>query len=393
MGFQELFSKDKERLERVIRGNTLEQNHFKRCMFLAESIEWESGHAGIDFQAMLGMKGILILEKTIQRINALLSEETAQELLNQREFLRNLMLVHDLGKYNKKTLDFDGANHGERSAQVVAEKKRALHQGLHWKEENVYFFLNLIRYHGRLGTIRLGEASIVFLSPLLDFLSSLTPSRRRLFLDFLILVTCCDAGASGDFAANRFYLDYSRLQFYSQLSEELLAVAAQLKTSPHAGAHSALLEQASGFDHTASRIKSIIASGNRMSVSQRVLHAALKEACAKGEFDPRSFALTRFDHGAYVFEPLLTKLQKGRRSVSRVSLDKLLLFLGLLCKRKKSPSIVRFRDSFSMKSGLQEANEENFSELFDAVREANHQRIKKILTKHKCACQSIGGEG
>jgi hypothetical protein len=382
MVFQDLFSTDKERMEWVIRGNTLEQNHFKRCMFLSDTIEWESGHAGIEFRAMLGMKGILILDKTIKRINALLSEKTAPELRNQREFLRNLMFVHDLGKYNKKTLGFDGANHGERSADLAAEKKRALLQGLHWREESVYLFINLVRYHGSFGIIRLGEASIVFLSPLLIFLSSLSPERRRLFLDLLILVTCCDAGASGNFAANRFYLDYSRIKFYSHLSEELLALAARVEMFPHADARLALIQQASGFIPTADRIRSIVTSGNRLTVSQGILDAVLKKACSKGEFNPKRFALTRFDHGAYVFEPLLAKLQQGRRAVSMHSLYKILFFLGLLCKDRESPSIIRFRDSFSVKPGLKETNEANFSELFDAVQGGDRRRMKEVLAKH-----------
>jgi hypothetical protein len=382
MDFKDLFSRDKERMERVIRGNTAEQSHIRRCLSLAEAIDWKNGRAGPQFRFMLRKKGTLILDETVKRINSLLSRETAPELRNQREFLCNVMFAHDLGKYNREKREFDGANHEERSADLVTHQKDDLLQELRWQKESVHLFINLVRHHGSLGIVRLGEASIVFLSPLISFLSCLRPERRILFLDFLIIVTCCDAGASGAFLTGKFYLDYSRISFYSHLTKQLLAFAEKNDMAPYPEAYPALLEQASGFVHTAARIRSIVTSGNRLSVSRRVLDSVLKETCSSGEFIPRKFALTRFDHGAYVFEPLLAELQKGRRSVSNDHLRRLLLLFGMLCKSKESLNILEFRDSFSVKSGLGAGNRANFRELSDAVQEGDPRRIRKVLAGH-----------
>jgi hypothetical protein len=287
------------------------------------------------------------------------------------------MFAHDLGKYNRR--EFDGANHEERSADLVTHQKDDLLQELRWQKESVPVHKpSSAPWKSRHCPARRSLHRLFV--PMFSF--CLRPERRILFLDFLIIVTCCDAGASGAFLTGKFYLDYSRISFYSHLTKQLLAFAEKNDMAPYPEAYPALLEQASGFVHTAARIRSIVTSGNRLSVSRRVLDSVLKETCSSGEFIPRKFALTRFDHGAYVFEPLLAELQKGRRSVSNDHLRRLLLLFGMLCKSKESLNILEFRDSFSVKSGLGAGNRANFRELSDAVQEGDPRRIRKVLAGH-----------
>jgi hypothetical protein len=288
-----------------------------------------------------------------------------------------------LGKYNGNTDRFDGANHEERTADLVIDKREMLISGLGWKEENVGLLANLVRYHGVLGITHLGEASIIFLSPLLDSLTSLNSERKRLFLDLLIVLTCCDAGASGDFTTNRFYLDYSRLALYDQLTRELFALSEGIGKADQLDSCTALLEKACEFAETAIRIKRMVSSGNRLTIGEGVIESLLEGMCAERSFDPTSFALTRFDHGAYVFEPLLGSLNRENGSVSRESLYKLLLLIGYLCKGRERLNVIQFRDSFSMKADLRAINKNNFSELLNAVEQGDHRKIGQVLRKHE----------
>jgi len=133
----------------------------------------------------------------------------------------------------------------------------------------------------------------------------------------------------------------------------------------------------------------MVTGGNRLAVSRRTLEAVLADACSSEEFDPRRFALTRFDHGAYVFEPPLAKLQRGRRAISAHSLKRLLMLLGLLCEDSDSPCVIRFRDYFSVKSGLGKKNQSNFNELFEGVKEGDRHRIERILARHNCGTEPM----
>jgi hypothetical protein len=381
--FEDVFADAKKRLDRALQGNASEQYHIQRCLTLAETIEWNHSNVGNEFGEMLRAKGILLFDKIIQRITSLLRDETTPELRNHRKFMHHLMFVHDLGKYNPHTHTYDGTNHEVRSANIVAENQETLQQELHWTKENVALLVHLTRYHGLLGITRIGEASMVFLSPILDRLIGLSADRKHLFLDLLIVLTCCDAGASGDFTTKTFYLDDSRIALYDQLSHELFLISTNLMRRHHADASNALLAQASEFTNTAVRIKRIVTSNNLLTIPDDRIETVLHEMLSRRRLDATSFALTRFDHGAYVFAPLLTHLERGKKSISQDSLAKLLLLLGVLCGSENTRRVIQFRDSFSMKADLQTRNAQNFYELCDAVERGEPQKIADVLRKHK----------
>ncbi len=382
MTFENVFSDAKKRLDHALRGNAPEQHHIQRCLTLAEMIEWNHSNLGNELGKMLGAKGVLLFDTIAPRVSSLLQDETTSELRNYQRFMHELMFVHDLGKIDPNTHAFDGSNHEARSADIIAENQDALQNELHWTEDNIEFLVYLTRHHGLFGITRIGEASIVFLSPILESLINLNTNRKQLFLDFLTLLTCCDAGASGDFATNTFYLDESRITLYDQLSRELFAISENLKQKDHAEASSALLAKASEFSNTVVRIKRIITSDNQLSAPDERIEKALNKMLSSGRFDAKSFALTRFDHGAYVFPQLLTHMERENKIVSEESLEKLLLFLGILCDGQHTQRIIPFRGSYSMKADLQARNANNFYALREAVEQGDPQKISDVLGKH-----------
>lgn len=382
MTFQEAFAEDKENLDRAIQTNPAEQKHLERCQALAGGIRWENGTGGKDFEKMLGGVGSRIFSEVIARLDRLLQKEEAGELRDRRGFISNLMFAHDLGKFNRTAAGFDGSGHEERSAEIVDGKRSAL-KGVPWRQENVDLLADLVRYHGYLGITHIGEASIVFLNPLLVSLSKMASERRQLFLDLLIVLTCCDAGASGDFSAKRFYLDVARMKLYQQLADDLHCLSAEMSNSGHPDSMAVLKRKASGFEQTAVRIKRIATSSNRLIVGINTVERVLKEFWVSKGLDPGSFAITRFDHGAYVFEPLLAELGKGSRSVSPKTLHKLLFLIGILCNGRKKAEVIRFRESFSMKEDMRPANAKRFHELVDAVDRTDRKAIVDVMRRHK----------
>lgn len=376
---ENVFSEDKRQLDRALETIPSEQLHIERCLTLAATINWNSSNANNEFGVMLGQKGILLFDETTQRISALLRNELARELRDYQKFLHDLMFVHDLGKYNSDTNKYDGRDHEERSALIVAGKEKLLLRKLNWTKGNATLFKQLTRFHGLFGITRIGEVSIVFLSPIIEYLIDLNSDKKKLFLDLLVILTCCDAGASGDFTSNTFYLDDSRITLYDQLSRELFHLSEKVMHTPASGVFHSLVAEACEFTNIVTRIKRIVTGNNLLTISERIIEEVLRDLLSKQQLDAKGFALTRFDHGAYVFGPLLAKLERGNTDISRDTLKKFILFLGILCQGQSSLYVVQFRDTFSVKSDLIERNGAKFSALYEAIDSHDPQRISDVL--------------
>lgn len=378
MTFEALFAEDKSLLDRALADNWLEQNHQRRCMELAHLVNWKAGNRDNEFARLLGPHGVNLFDQTLLRIKDKTKHLLDPQLQDPQQFLIYALFVHDLGKYDATIGRFNGIGHEERSAQIVERQRTALCRNLGWSEESADLLIGLARFHSFLGVIHLGGASMVYLEPLLLWLLPHDESRQRLFLDLLIALNCCDAGASGNFETQQFYLNHERLQTYCQAAEQLMEAASQLRQSEHLDPAAVLIEQATTVPNMVKRIQRIVASGNALSATTDVVTAAITNAIKSGVLNPRGFALTRFDHGAYVFEPLLHRLSPPSGMVSVEMLDKLLRLIGFLSMKTTAITIVQFRDSFSMKPDLQPQNHERFEILLQAVERGQIEAISSI---------------
>ncbi len=390
--FYSAFSNDWSNLQKALKENKTERDHVERCKTLARSIEWNTTNAGRDFSQMLSSGGIKDFEDVLRQIKEAPRTENAPELQEASRLIEQIMHVHDLGKYvvESSGLKYRGADHEKRSAAIVLEKAGALE----WRPINVVLLHDLALHHGLLGITRTGEASLAFLWPILESLEPLSTHRKRLFLDLLIVLTCCDAGATLDAQTKKYYLDDSRVTLYKETVDDLLEV------STHGDAFAALFQKASDFEYTVERIGRIVTSGSRnLFASKQAIREALESVVELGLLDLKKFARTRFDHGFYVFEPLLWDLNEGKEGeVSRENLIKLLSLIGFLASgdeelaairkyeqlsnggTKDWLSVIGLRDSFSMRDdNYKKRNGKRYELLLEAVQTGNpvgiHQEI------------------
>jgi hypothetical protein len=379
-------------LQDALSDNITEWDHVERCKALARSIQWHPIHAGGDFSKLLKADGIRILEKVLKRISETLANEKAEELQDPSRLIEQIMHVHDLGKYVRENgrVKYNGANHEKRSAEIIQE--RASEIG--WQLINVALLHDLALYHGLLGITRTGEVSIAFLWPILETLKPFNAARKRLFLDLLIVLTCCDSGATLDPQTKRYYLDDSRVKLYDEVSNELFAA------SEHANTLHNLFETASAFNQTSIRINRIVTSGSRnLSIDEQTINQALQAVMAAGLLDLEKFARTRFDHGFYVFEPLLWNLNGEKEGkVACETLEKLLKLIGVLSSRDERLSVISqyvtvstgdgkewlseigLRNTFSMRDAdYAKRNNERFKLLEDSVRSGDPVKIYEAI--------------
>ncbi|MBK1876217.1 hypothetical protein [Pelagicoccus mobilis] len=377
--FEDVFSEEVSGLQTAIASIPTEQAHIERCMELARAVVWSGSNEGNEIGRLLGGKGVAIFDRVTQRIDASLSLENGEELRDASRFLLWLMRVHDIGKCDRETLRYVGSGHEERSGDYVSNKAAVLVNELRWSEENATLLVGLSRYHSHLGIARLGEVSNVFLEPVLLELLKMNTRRRRLFLDLLVVMTCCDAGASGDFGSRTFYLDESRIVFYAEVAEELFGIAERFSDGDSTVAPQAILEDAASLERTIVRIRRMVTADNRLETQSSEVSLALEAVMDRSLFDLKAFALTQFDHGAYVFAPLLARLLEEEGSVDRAVMERFLIFLGQLCTRDGSRKTIQFRGSFSMKADLQAANGERFRRLCTAVKSGDPVKIQVVL--------------
>lgn len=377
--FEDVFAEEIEGLRTAIASIPTEQAHIERCMELADGVEWDRSNAGNEFGRLLGAKGVAIFDRVTQRLADSLSSEKARELRNVSEFLARLMRIHDIGKCDLTTLCYDGSGHEERSGDYVLDKAAVLVEELQWSEENAALLVHLSRFHSHLGIARLGEVSNVFLEPILLELLKMDTRRKRLFLDTLVVMTCCDAGASGNFDTGTFYLDESRIVFYTEIADELFTIAELLGGEESDVASRALLEHAASLETTIVRIRRMVTAENSLSAGSSDVSLAIEAVIGRSLFDLKAFALTQFDHGAYVFAPLLSILAEEAATVDRAAMEKFIIFLGQLCTKDDSLKTIQFRRSFSMKADLQAANGERFRRLCTAVKSGEPELIRTVL--------------
>ena len=385
--FQDLFAEDKQHLDNALAANVLEQNHLRRCMDLAHMIQWsggdgftpnkqnggnplhkeQHGNGDNEFGRLLGVDGVSSFNQVLNRIVSYARNSANPQLSEPQKFLTYALYIHDLGKYDETLDRFNGADHEERSAQIAIRQQNNLISQLGWQAESVDLLVGLARFHAILGIVHLGGASMLYLTPLLEWIIGFGENEQRLFLDLLIILNCCDAGASGNFATQQFYLNRARLLTYIRAADEIMRASRNLQQEKHTDPQAALLEQATQLPNVVERIQRIVSSNNALSVAPCVAKNALQNVISRGYFNPTSFALTRFDHGTYVFEPLLHRLLQESASVTEEALTKLLLLIGLLCRDIHTSTVIPLRDIYSMKADLQPQNQRRFDTLVNAV--------------------------
>ena len=125
---------------------------------------------------------------------------------------------------------------------------------------------------------------------------------------------------------------------------------------------------------------SIITSGNRpMTASDKHVRDALRKAIDRGALDPESLARTRFDHGFYVFEPILWDLSETvgtSNTLSVDSLDKFLVLLGILSGGNGWLSVTGLRRSFSARYPENKRRLENLS---SGVRTGDEHKMRDVV--------------
>jgi len=174
-----------------------------------------------------------------------------------------LMFIHDFYKLTEKS------EHARKAAEFLdAPTNRAL-----------------VRYHDILGIIHTGEASLLFLEPLIEFAGTLTYYEKRFFLNTLLMMTIVDVASLG-------FLNQARLETYQDVLAKIAKVLAG----------KSLLEVAS--EDTPQRIDRLIRSNNRFLIDPKLVDDRLGAYPDMKEFFCR-LLYVRFDAGAYVLEPLL----------------------------------------------------------------------------------------
>ena len=146
--------------------------------------------------------------------------------------------------------------------------------------------IGLVRHHDKFGIQHTGEASILALDTVVQWLGTLNAESRRRALAMLPVITILDSGAVG-------YLDQPRVETYFHLKSNLQSVLNGKTT----------LEELAEAD-TAARIQRLIQSNNRATIDIALVESALQETPTLKEHLPR----IRFDAGASVFEPLMLYL-------------------------------------------------------------------------------------
>jgi len=168
----QILGKELKQFNGAIISNQIEVLHQRRCQLLAVSINWGGSKPGKEFESMLCSKGNVILSHIIRRLTMYSTKKVDEGIANVKQIVLDLMLVHDLGKFDSSFGEFHGSSHEERSANIIEVKKAELKRYLGWSEKDIFMFTELTIYHGHLGITRLGESSSVFLWPLIEVLKN-----------------------------------------------------------------------------------------------------------------------------------------------------------------------------------------------------------------------------
>jgi len=152
--------------------------------------------------------------------------------------------------------------------------------------------IGLIRHHDKFGTQHTGEASILALKEVVQWLATLEDEAQERALAMLPVVTMLDSGAFG-------FLNQPRVETYFQLKSSLRTVlkgVTELKQL-------AILEELARAE-TATRIQRLIQSNNRATIDIELVKGALGDVAELED----NLHRVRFDAGVYALEPLMLYL-------------------------------------------------------------------------------------
>jgi hypothetical protein len=190
------------------------------------------------------------------------------------DYLAVLAAIHDLWK------PVTSAEHAELGARFLEDPSSVA----------------AVRFHDRLGVVHTGEAPLLLLDELGEFLRALSPDERQTMLHRLRLFTIVDVAAYG-------YLNQARVDTYDYLVRLLSDVR-----------QPGDLERLARSE-TRRRIKRLLEANNRV----RVDDDALREACESFEQMAALDHLLvrcRLDYGAYSLEPLFRVLLRRSHDIS-----------------------------------------------------------------------------
>jgi len=177
--------------------------------------------------------------------------------------LAMLMFIHDFYKLTEKN------SHATRAADFLSTPQH----------------IDLIRYHDVLGIIHTGEASLLFLEPLVVSTRALPEDQRIRFLNNLLIITVIDVASLG-------FLNQLRVDTYRDVIDKLNKVMEGKNLADIAR------------EDTPQRIQRLICSNNRFLVEPDVVNDRIYTYSDCADL-LEQLLYVRFDAGVYVLEPLL----------------------------------------------------------------------------------------
>lgn len=171
--------------------------------------------------------------------------------------------------------------------------------------------IKLVEFHTIFGVINTGEASLLFLNELIEFIRKINKNEVEEFLDELLVLTIADIAAYG-------FLNQSRIDVFIDLMDLIKQVPDSDQFEKQA------------ITHTPKRIVRLLEANNRIKVKDKVItEETLKDILGEKEYCELANELLwiRFDAGAYVLEPffrylLLDKNQYLMSDKKPVEVDK-----------------------------------------------------------------------
>ena len=174
-----------------------------------------------------------------------------------------LMFIHDLHKLLEK------ADHAEKGAAFLNR-----------------VVIGLVQHHDKFGVMHTGEASFLFLKPIVDWIAEMKAQEQRVALSLLPIITIIDTASLG-------FLNQARVESYRQI-KSVIDDAVKGKQS---------LEQMTLKD-TPDRLRRLIACNNRTFAGNALVEDALRDFPERDTLT-HAIARVRFDAGVYVIEPYL----------------------------------------------------------------------------------------
>ena len=189
--------------------------------------------------------------------------------------------------------------------------------------------IKLVEFHTIFGVINTGEASLLFLNELVEFIRKLNRNEVETFLNELLVLTIVDIAAYG-------FLNQSRIDIFMYLMDLIKQVPDADKFRRQA------------ISDTPQRIVRLLEANNRIKVKdETITEETLKNILGERKYDELVHELlwTRFDAGAYVLEPFFRYLlldnnqylmcEKSIVAVGKDNLNVVKIFLNSMDKIMK----------------------------------------------------------